>query len=73
MAETNEKPIDAAARTRKDLEEIQKGSPAQTGPGEGTGMGTDNGSGWAPIGDRFGEEGIEGDEKRENDTQEHSA
>ena len=57
MSEHKEEPSDKSGRLKIHKEKEQKGSPAQTGPGTGRGMGTEVGSGWAPKGDRFGEEG----------------
>ena len=57
MSDHNQEKQDAAGRTKVREEQRVKGSPAQTGPGSGAGMGTDEGSGWAPKGERFGEEG----------------
>jgi hypothetical protein len=44
-------------------EEQKKGNPAQTGRHTQAGMGTEKGSGFAPEGQRFGNESTEGDSK----------
>jgi hypothetical protein len=57
-----------SGRTRKHRERPQKGSPAQTGPGAATGMATDEGSGFAPKGERFGDQSTEGAKKGDEAT-----
>jgi hypothetical protein len=57
MAERAPERHDAPGRSEPDEEEREKGSPAQTGRATSGAMGTDEGSGWAPKGDRFGPEG----------------
>jgi hypothetical protein len=55
----------SSGRTRVRDEDSRKGSPAQTGPGSGAGMGTEEGSGFAPKGDRFGGKSTEGENEDE--------